>query len=273
MAVCLLFVIAAWGVTRLNLATQFMNILPVANGGTGANSVGANMVLSGPCLGAAGPPSFKSCGAVPQPNARRWAYWVATGTTIPTSVIGDVFAFSGLSTTAVAATATTPAAVGVFAQAGSSPGISMWPSTSFWNYSPATDADFQAYLEVSRATQQVTLFGFANEGSSFALDTTGDRVLFTNQSALSSNWQCTAITGGVKSDTDSGVAVDANYHRFEIDLTSSSANFLIDGASVCSLTSGLPAASTMMGYGTSGYSPTGTSYTVNVAWLYVESDF
>jgi hypothetical protein len=141
------------------------------------------------------------------------------------------------------------------------------------NASMARNSVFQAYLNSARVTQAVTFFGFSDQGSSITLNTVGNRILISVQDSISANWLCTTIAGGVKSDVDSGVAADTNFHHFEIDLTSSSANFLMDGSNLCTVTSGLPSSTTMMFHGDGGNSPTGTGYNIGVAWLYVESDF
>ncbi|MFM6976007.1 MAG: beta strand repeat-containing protein [Sphingobacteriaceae bacterium] len=47
------------GLTSVNLQTDVTGILPVANGGTGVSSVGANLVFAGPASGVAGPPGFR----------------------------------------------------------------------------------------------------------------------------------------------------------------------------------------------------------------------
>lgn len=57
--------------------------------------------------------------------------------------------------------------------------------------------------------------------------------IYIEKAAADTNWFCVTRSGGVQTRTDSGVAVDTNFHTFRYTLNSSGAMFSIDNAGVC----------------------------------------
>jgi hypothetical protein len=92
-------------------ATQVSGVLPIANGGTGANSTSQGFVFAGPASGGSGAPSFRALAASDLPASA--SYWTAAtgginyaggsvgvGTTAPTAklqVAGDIVADTKIS--------------------------------------------------------------------------------------------------------------------------------------------------------------------------------
>ncbi|NUN07083.1 MAG: hypothetical protein HUU57_15150, partial [Bdellovibrio sp.] len=64
--------------SSVDLTADVNGVLPIANGGTGSNSVGQNLVFAGPSSGGAGAPSFRTIAAADLPASA--TYWsAATG--------------------------------------------------------------------------------------------------------------------------------------------------------------------------------------------------
>lgn len=57
--------------------------------------------------------------------------------------------------------------------------------------------------------------------------------IYIEKAAADTNWFCVTRSGGVETRTDTGVAVDTNFHTFAYTLNSSGASFTLDSAGVC----------------------------------------
>jgi hypothetical protein len=86
-------------------------------------------------------------------------------------------------------------------------------------------------------------------------------------------WQCITKNGGAQTVTSSGIAPTTNNTEMEIIVANGSTiEFKINGVAVCNINTNMPAAGTMMRYDVSRRNLVAGAQSVQVAWLYLDSD-
>lgn len=111
---------------------------------------------------------------------------------------------------------------------------------------PGKSMLFQTYMQSSN-TNVLLWLGFGPNQST--TDPTANVVAFRLDTSVDTHYYCyTNDNSGGGTATDSGIASDANGHRFEIrETNATNYKFYIDGSVVCTNTTNLPAAAMPMG--------------------------
>jgi hypothetical protein len=248
----------------VSLTADVSGILPVANGGNGTAtptlSPGANVTLAGTwpnyTINAA-TGSGGSGTSTARPNTRRWAYGAQTGDNNSGNWSGTESSnvgFSGSLGSAATGTATcgptrtgsTAATIGSVAGEGNSAA----PIRN-WNYGKNPMFQAQVALNNTSNVRQWLVFTdqtIATVGASAtpAGNSTGFRY---DTGAGDTHWQCGSSASGSWTFVDTGVTPDTSCHTFEVLVTSgTNAVCKIDGGSATTVSSNLPANSTMLGW-------------------------
>jgi hypothetical protein len=218
--------------------------------------------------------------SVPRPNTKRWAYFVADGTAgLPAvNMIGDKASSTGTGTTSGAAATTTLPTRITLATAATTSGATNF-SANAASYVFGRNLRLQTYERLVTYTAIRLFMGITD--SDLHLQTTanptGNYAIFrADKSVPDTNYQCITKDGTTQNVIDSGVAIDTNFHRFEIICNDSVPNvkFYIDGNLVATSIVHTPTAAAL-GFFQICSNKTSGSVAENqeIAWLYIESDF
>jgi hypothetical protein len=238
--------------------------------------------------------TWASCIGIPTPNNARTMYAAYNGTndtadsgtynvSYPTSTnyeatfptTGDTLMATSTHITPVAATSSSPE-MGLFTSAAASGDTAnLYSDTAIYN-SSALPMTFQAYFKATTTTSVRDWLGMTNTGVG-TMDgnsaPTASYVAFRyDTTAGDSDYQCVSSNGSSHTIVATTVTPTAG-HKFEIDLTSSQAIYLIDGTVVCTITTNLPAANASMIMDIGGATETASAMTFDVGWVYVQTAF
>ena len=217
---------------------------------------------------------WTDCLGVAKPNTRRSTEFLANGTsTTLTSDGGDIATVTGTGS-AAAATTTTPAAVNYATANGGNNDAGIVGNT---NYNTSSNPSMQANIRLVSTASTRNWAGFTNQTLATmngAANPAGIYAAFRyDTSALDTNWQCITKNGGAQAIANSGVAASTNEVEMEIIIVGTTrVEFKIDGVLVCTSTTNLPAANTMMRYDVSRRNLVAGAQSIQVAWLYIDSD-
>ncbi|HWZ65737.1 MAG TPA: hypothetical protein VNX65_02980 [Patescibacteria group bacterium] len=223
---------------------------------------------------------WADCVGTPKPSNRPWAYIkytgaIANGSSNTTfSNLGDQADTNGTGTkTAIATTATEPAQLDNATTAVSGNFTNIFGNT---NYNSSTNPDFQTYVALTATTSERLWLGLTDQTSTTmagAANPAGNYASFRyDTSAGDTTYKCITKAGVTQTIVDSGTAISTSGHKFEIILTSSQAEFKIDGNDVCLVATNIPAANILMRYNDSVTTLTSAIAHIRIAWAYIESD-
>lgn len=215
---------------------------------------------------------------IPRPNTKRIAYMCADGTAgLPSTLgVGDKLT-AGQTVSGAAGSSTLPP----YIQATSSAvtGSASFIESTNLIYWTGRNIRAQFFSQITDFTAGRMWVGMASGNNSGSDSPAVSQASFrASKTVPDTNFQCVTGDGsGSQTVTDSGIAVDTNFHRFEIifndNLATPNVQFFIDGALVATNTTHLPAASTAMVAVVSFTATTNSARVCRAAWLYVESDF
>ena len=216
---------------------------------------------------------WTNCLGAPKPNSRRTTQFLANGSTATlTPDGGDIATVSGTGS-ASAATTTTPAAVNYVTNNGAGNDAGIIGNN---NYNSSANISMQANVRLVSTASTRNWIGFTNQTLATmnnAANPAGTYAAFRyDTSVADANWQCITKDGTTQNILNSGVAASTNQVDFEIIVSAAQVDFKINGATVCSSVSNLPTASTMLHYNISRRNLVVGAQSIQVGWLYFESD-
>jgi len=277
---CVLYIFVLFGiaaVTKIDLTRQVHGDLGTANGGTGASTAAARNIFSGPLVGAAAAPSFKSSylllPIIPILSGRKWAYSVM-GVNQP---VGPSSGFCGSSSHTQPATSSNP--VYDFSQSGTTSGnTATFPNncTALARFDANPFMNIKAGMSVT--TNSRYWIGLSTSNVTNADDFTFDGLAFRySTNAGDTHWQCVTNDNSATSHfVDSGISPDTNLHNFSVyyDSGGGTAYFWIDGNPVCNpVTTQVPRTNqTPLIFGSCTTLLTGQSCQARAAWIYEVAD-
>lgn len=223
---------------------------------------------------------WTDCLGMPKPSNRPWAYIKYTGaiangsSNTSFSNLGDQADTNGTGTkTAIATTTTEPAQLDYATTASNGNYTNIFGNT---NYNSSSNPDFQTYVALTATTNTRLWLGLTDQASSTmaaAANPAGSYASFRyDTSAGDTNYKCVAKAGTTQTIVDSGTAANTTGHKFEVILTSTQAEFKIDGNDVCNITTNIPAANALMRYNDSVTTLVSAVAHIRIAWAYIESD-
>jgi len=276
--------------TSINVATQVMGLLAVANGGTGVTTANAGTVFAGPTSGS-GAPSFRTltlpdAAGAPKPEIKRWAYVIESGTTMQYAGEGNNNQYGSGTDTDNLATTTDPAYHQC--QAGSTSGNNCrWNSSNSVSNPKIWVSGLNIYFQEYAALQTAAGSSGDNERVWFCL-TDQDSNTHQSTDTPAGNYACfrysAATDGGVwkgvtkdgtTQSTCSSAAVDTSYHKFEFTFDDSVPNvtFTVDGGSSCTISSHLPTSGTAMQFiNAITTTSTGATHSFRLGWAAFRAD-
>ncbi len=217
---------------------------------------------------------WTECLGAPKLNSRRTTTLLANGTgTTLTSTGGDVANVSGTGT-ASAATTTQPAAVNYATGAGANSDSGISGNT---NYNTSANPTMQTNIRLASTTNTRNWVGFTNQTLATMNGLANPAGIYAafryDTSAGDVNWQCITKNGGAQSIANSTVAASTANVELEVSIvTGTSVVFKINGAIVCTSITNLPAANTMTRYVASRRNLAAGAQSIQVAWMYLESN-
>jgi hypothetical protein len=209
-----------------------------------------------------------------KPNTRRSTRFMASGTaTSITADGGDIATVVGTGSASAATTTNSPAVNYATNNAvNSDSGIS-----GNLNYNSSANAGLQANVRLVSTASTRNWIGFTNQtlatmnGGS---NPVGNYAAFRYDTSVSgeTTWKCVTKNGTTQLVNDSGITVGTTFIKMDILINATSVVFKINGSVVCTNTSSLPTGSTMMRHVISRRNLVVGIQSMQVAWLFLESD-
>lgn len=273
--------------TTVNMATQTMGLLAVANGGTNSSTANAQ-TLFGNCTSSTGiapgycVPTIAAVNGLPKGSQLHWCYEADNVSAFSGNggcPVAPSFSGNG-SVSHNAATATDPAYLALTAgtsanSSGQLPSVSSmkeWvfdSSELFYAYARltnmvATTADnARVYLCAGSDTGIGTLLGSDNPAGNYAC--------FAYSSARDSgSWQCITKDGATQNVVSASTTVDTSWHLFKIYRDGSNYKFDIDGSNKCSTGTHIPTSGTAFfeAHGIVRTAASAAASSLEIAWLF-----
>lgn len=248
---------AAWFLyaaqTKPNMSWQVKGLLPIANGGTNTDTTSAGYSFQGPASGT-GAPSFQATPDLVYQPALIYPSKAHNFIMLPTGTASNVsYGITGTGTSCTNNLSTTTTAVNCTY---TSSGVTVWAFAADANLFPVSGhgAAFSWEMKIERVTSCRIYIHLGNLGvpqnANPAVSSAAEFYFCTDTGAACSpdntTWQIATADGTTRSATSTSATPDTNLHRYSIIDNGSSFDFQIDGTSIGTRSSNLPAAAVIL---------------------------
>jgi hypothetical protein len=188
--------------------------------------------------------------------------------------LGDIVAFAGTNT-AIAANTAEPVTIN-YATTNANGNVG-GPYGTATTYNRSSNPTYQTYVQVTSTASERVWVGMTNQTAATmgaSANPAGNYAAFRYDTSVAgeTTWKCITRDGTTQTINNSGVTVTTTGIRMEIIIGASSVVFKIDGTVVCTNTTNLPAAATMMRFSNSITNLSAATHSLRIAWIYVETD-